>query len=147
MWKAALAGALALATMGTSLAFADDFGSDNYSQMQPRAQSADASEVNSRISQFKSALHLKVEQQRHWPRVEAVLRDLARQRNVEEASAGGFVQRISDRASSVVSTAGAIKRLVSAARPLINSLDQEQKQVALSLAHNMGFGSVAAHFE
>ena len=112
-----------------------------------RKQSADASEVNSRISQFKSALHLKVEQQRHWPRVEAVLRDLARQRNVEEASAGGFVQRISDRASSVVSTAGAIKRLVSAARPLINSLDREQKQVALSLAHNMGFGSVAAHFE
>ena len=57
------------------------------------------------------------------------------------------MQRVSEKASSVINSATAIKRVVSAARPLINSLDQEQKQVALQLAYNMGFGSVAAQFQ
>jgi hypothetical protein len=138
MWKAMLAGVFALVTvtMGSSLAGAQEFG----------AQS-DPSVVNSRIAQFRSALHLTAEQARHWPRVEAVLRDVVRRGQREEASAGGFVERISEKASSVVNSATAIKRLVSAARPLVNSLDQEQKQVAMSLAYNMGFGNVVAQLQ
>ena len=137
MWKAMLAGVFALVTLGSSMACADEFG----------GQAVDQSAVNSRIAQFKSALHLTSEQARHWPRLEAVLRDVVRRGNQEEASASGFVQRVSEKASSVINSATAIKRVVSAARPLINSLDQEQKQVALQLAYNMGFGSVAAQFQ
>jgi hypothetical protein len=40
-----------------------------------------------------------------------------------------------------------MRRLVSAARPLVNSLDQEQKREAVTLARAMGFGSLAARLQ
>lgn len=103
--------------------------------------------VNSKIAQFRSALRLSAEQARHWPRVEAVLRDVISRRRVQEASADGFVQRVSQSASTAMLNANSVRRLVSAANPLIKSLDPEQKQVAIALARDMGFGAVAAQFE
>jgi zinc resistance-associated protein len=159
MLKSALAGAVALATIGMTLAHADDYadrgnyygGRDTSMQLQsytPERANGSNSEVSSRIAQFKSALHLNSDQQRHWPRVEAVLRDVVSRRNVQEASADdGFVRNISARASAVVLNANSIRRLVAAANPLIKSLDQDQKRTAIALARDMGFGAVAAQFE
>ncbi len=144
MLKSALAGALALATIGTSLAFAQDYQLQSYPQEQRGASNG---MVDSKIAQFKSALHLKADQQRHWPRVEAVLRDVVARAQQQEASADGYVQRVTSRVGSAMVTANAVRRLVSAANPLIKSLDPDQKQVAIALARDMGFGAVAAQFE
>lgn len=145
MLKSALAGAFALATVGCSLSFAQDYQLQSYPQ--ERASSADTSMVNSRIAQFKSALQLNSDQQRHWPRVEAVLRDVVARAKVQEASADGYIQRVTSKVGSAVVNANAVRRLVAAAHPLIKSLDPGQKQVAMAMARDMGFGAVAAQFE
>lgn len=140
MWKAALAGAL-LATIGSSLAMAEN-------QFPAVTQvSASNGVVESRIAHFKAALRLSAEQERHWPRVAAALRQIVQSYHSDESNSAGLVQRIGTRASNVVLNANAIRLLVAAAQPLMKSLDQEQKQHALVLARNMGFGGAAAHFE
>ncbi len=154
MLKSALAGAVVLATIGCSFAVAgtndewqnDSWQSQNYEHPHRSAGSSQVAMAESRIAEFKAALRLKPEQERHWPRVAAALRDfVARQAN-HDSNGGSMVQRISDRASSFVLNANSVRRLVAAAQPLVKSLDQEQKQVALGLANQMGFGDVAAHF-
>ena len=140
MWKAALAGVL-LATIGSSLAAAEN-------QFPGLTQvSASNGMAESRIAQFKAALRLSAEQERHWPRVAAALRQIVQSYNSDESNPGGLVQRIGARASNIVLNANAIRLLIAAAQPLMKSLDQEQKQHALVLARHMGFGEVAAHFE
>ncbi|MDQ2955223.1 MAG: Spy/CpxP family protein refolding chaperone [Pseudomonadota bacterium] len=140
MWKAALAGAL-LATIGSSLAMAEN-------QFPALTQVSESSGMaESHIAHFKAALRLSAEQERHWPRVAAALRQIVQSYNSDELSSGGLVRRIGTRASNVLLNANAIRLLVAAAQPLMKSLDQEQKQHALVLARNMGFGGAAAHFE
>ncbi len=160
MWKAALAGALALATIETSFALAD--GANEAPVPRQAAQAAAPAKTDagnqgagaaaspvaaSRIAQFKVALRLTSEQERHWPAVEAALRGMIRRAETEEARAGGIFQRIGNRATSAMLSAGALKRLVAAAQPLIKSLDHEQKREAIQLARAMGFGEVASRFE
>jgi hypothetical protein len=145
MLKSALAGALALAAISSSAAVAQDYQLQAYSQ--ERADTGNSSMVSSKIAQFKSALNLNSDQQRHWPRVEAVLRDVVARAHQQEASADGYVQRVSNRVGSAMVTANAVRRLVAAASPLVKTLDPNQKQVAMGMARNMGFGAVAAQFE
>jgi hypothetical protein len=145
MWKAALVGALALTATG-SFASAQELASN--SGQRYTLQSQGNGEVESKIARAKASLQLTPDQEKHWPRVEVALRDVAvRKNNVEEASAGGFVQKMSARAGELVLNATSIKRLVSAAQPLIKSLDENQKRQALTMARSMGLGSVAEHFE
>jgi hypothetical protein len=148
MWKAALVGALALTITG-SFVSAQDLASNSAPGGQRYAlQSGGNGEVESKIAQAKATLRLTPDQEKHWPRVAAALREVsARMNNVEEASAGGFVQKMSSRAGEYVLNASAIKRLVSAAHPLIKSLDGEQKRNAVNMARSMGLASVAARFE
>lgn len=132
MWKALIAGLFALVLAGSVQATA---------QTNP--------ELESGISRFKSALRLTPEQHKHWPRVESALRAMAR----ESEGAGsdedrpGFVRRVRNRVGEIASNAGSMGRLVAAARPLVNSLDQYQKRDAIQMARAMGFGSLAARFE
>ena len=95
------------------------------------------------IERVKSALKLTPEQMHHWAPVEAALRDLARHQ-AQHYETEGFVKRVSHRAVSVVLTARAIERLAVAARPLVRMLSDEQKQVAMGLAQEMGLGPVMA---
>jgi hypothetical protein len=82
------------------------------------------------------------------PASRSQLRDVAtRKNNVEEASASGFVQKMSARAGEMVLSAASIKRLVSAAQPLIKSLDDDQKRRAMTMARAMGLGGLADRFE
>ena len=108
MWKAALAGAFALVAVGVAPVAADP--------------------VEGQIAQAKAALNLTPQQARHWPRVAAAVRAVARQANSASASA---------RASG----AG---RVLSAAIPLIRTLSPEQRQTAVSLVHAMGYGHIAS---
>lgn len=148
MWKAALVGALALTATGSFASAQELAANSSPAGQRYTLQSHGNGEVESKIARAKASLRLTSDQERHWPRVEVALRDAAqRKNNVEEASAGGFVQKMSARAGEIVLNAASIKRLVSAAQPLIKSLDEDQKRRALTMARSMGLGSVAEHFE
>jgi hypothetical protein len=115
MKKLVLAGAVALAMAGTSLLAIAPAGAQQLA-------SVGAGVAESHISHLKSVLNLTAEQQAHWPAVESALRQV---RDPKFDALG-------------------IKRVLSAARPLIRSLDENQKRTAMRLAHSMGFASVAA---
>jgi hypothetical protein len=141
MLKAALVGAIALATVGSSsLVLADEGDGGGRSALQSGIVL-----THSQIARFKSVLKLTPAQEQFWPAVEQAFRDMLRQQPSDETSRG-FVQGISNRAVAVAVSAVALKRLASAAYPLIRSLDDGQKQSAMSLARAMGLESVASAF-
>ena len=124
MWKAALVGAVALATAGTSLGTsavrAQEIG---YIQRQVGVAMSGA-----QIGRFKAALRLTREQERHWPAVAAALRHI----------------RLGGRAAAVAVNSLGLQRLVSAAMPLFETLNEDQKRVALRLVESLGFGAFVA---
>jgi hypothetical protein len=145
MWKAAFAGIFMLLIAGPTGAFAE-------AQTTPAAyrvaSQSSPGELDSGIARFKAALRLTPEQERHWPRVESALRDIARGADQNaDGEPRGMLRRIGSRATEMVLSAAAVRRLVSAAQPLMKTLDDEQKGKALHLARAMGFGGVAAHFQ
>ena len=165
MWKAALAGALALALGTISAASAQQYWSGNAayedSRLQrgpayeePRSQRGAAYEdshsqqgplvTEAHITGLKSALRLTPEQYAYWGPVESALRSLARHQRRD--SSAGFVQRMSDRASAVAGTAIALRRLAAAARPLMRSLSDEQKSSGMQLVRRYGFERLMAAF-
>ena len=133
MWKAALAGAVALATVG----------SFSVSQQGLVISPAVAEEVvvtEGQIARLHSALHLTATQEHYWHAVAATLRSLAHhQQQYRVASAdAGFVERAQARLSGYTLTAMAIQRLRSAAAPLISELSDEQKQAGRNVLQSMG---------
>jgi len=72
----------------------------------------------------------------------AALRGIARHQ--AQGAQGGLVHRISHRVVSIVLNGNAIRRLAVAARPLIATLRDDQKQSAMMLAQEMGLGPVLA---
>ena len=77
MRKTVLAGALALALMGSSSCFAGDA----------------LVVTSSHIAQFKTVLNLTPEQEPYWRRVEAALHDLARRQDAEAVTLDGHALR------------------------------------------------------
>jgi hypothetical protein len=96
------------------------------------------------IAQAKAALHLTPAQERHWPAVAAAMRSLIKAQAREEQDTDGMVSRIRSRAASLSATTSGIRRLIAAARPLIRSLDAEQRQNAQAMARSMGFTKLAS---
>ena len=139
MWKAALAGALALAATEISLpatpAYATDVGAVR--QTEPRGKRLLS---ESQIIRFKTALRLDREQERYWPAVATALRGLRR----EASQDAGLVRQLADRATEIAVEALGLRRLMSAAMPLYERLDDSQKQVALRIVTSMGFGGFVA---
>ena len=72
------------------------------------------------------------------------MRALARQGARAEADKDGIVQRVRSRASELSSQAAGARRVLSAAMPLIRTLNAEQKQTALSMVRAMGYGHLAS---
>jgi hypothetical protein len=144
MLKAAIVGAVAL-TMGmTSLASAETWGEPAKHQDRVASQSGPAIK-EAHIARLRTVLNLTAEQQRYWGPVENALRALARQQAREEASAG-VMSGMSDKATTMASTAMQLRRLASVAAPLIRVLDDGQKRSAMSFAQSAGFGHLAAAF-
>jgi hypothetical protein len=125
MLKAAIAGMLALAVIGSTLG------------------SVSADPANSQIAQVKSMLRLTPSQERYWPPVEAALRNLARQAAQSDHS-DGMLQRVKAKARSFAVSTAAIQRVVAAARPLVRTLDEDQKQTARALVSSYGGTSLAS---
>lgn len=134
MKKIIFAGALALAALGllsVVSSYADEFSG---------LASHETAAID--IARVKRVLQLTPDQERYWPPVEAALRDIARRQ--EEAEPAGLVRRISHRVVSIALDSAAVGRLARVARPLIERLNDDQKQVAMTLAQEMGLGPVLA---
>jgi hypothetical protein len=97
------------------------------------------------IPQIKAALRITPAQEPQWAAVEAVLRDIARRHQVEQAQANaGTMQRIRQRAVVIVLDSASVARLVQAARPLASVLSEEQKRSAHEMARRMGLTHMLA---
>jgi len=145
MLKTIAAGTIALTIAGAGLALAQ--------QTQPReaprwrmSTEDIAAFADARIAALKAGLKLTAEQEKHWPAVEAAIRELAKQRAERmrelrdrwtarrEARRSGETPRRPDaierlrRGADVLGTrSAALKRLADAAEPLHQSLDDGQK--------------------
>lgn len=95
------------------------------------------------VSRIKAALKLTPEQQTYWPPIESVLRELQREQGDQQANVG-FIRRVSSRVVSIMLNSTATARLAAAARPLVKMLSDEQRQIAISLAQEMGLGPMLA---
>ena len=129
MWKAALAGAVALATIGSFSGFG----------VSPAA----AQEVvvtEGQIARLHAALHLTSAQERRWHAVAATLRMLGRQQQQYRVAStdAGFVAQAKSRVAGYAVTAMTMQRLRSVATPLINELSEEQKQSGRNALASMG---------
>lgn len=142
MLKAALGGALVLAAVGVMTASAEEAGTA--SRQARGGHSAGIALTEGQIAQAKAALRLTPAQARHWPRVAAALRSIARQGAQTETEGSSLVERVRHRASSLSSQAAAARRVLAAASPLIRTLDAEQKQSAMMMVRSMGFGHLAS---
>lgn len=142
MWKATIVGAIAL-TMGMTPLAAADF---DEGFRRDRSEGYGGPIIKeSNISRLKAVLNLSPSQQPFWAPVEAALRDIARQQSRDVAGMG-FVQRMSDRATSVAAEAMRLRRLAAVARPLIRVLDDSQRREAMVLARHYGFDRLVAAF-
>jgi hypothetical protein len=130
------AGVLALATVGCWPHGANDARASETASPQIKR----LTEVD--IARIKTVLRLTAAQQRYWAPVEAALIGIARQQ--AQAEPDGFIPRISRRVVTIGLKSAAVVRLAAAARPLINTLDDEQKLVARMLAQGMGLGPMIA---
>jgi hypothetical protein len=129
MWKAALAGAVALATVG-SLSVTPQ----GIEVGEAVAQELELTQAQ--LAQLKSVLHLRPTQEPHWRIVEATLRGYAHQAPYQVADAGTTHARakpVSYRLDFM-----AMQQVASAARPLIDSLDETQKRDGTVAMRAMG---------
>jgi hypothetical protein len=131
MRKLMRAGAVALVMMGSSALVA-------------QAGEANAASglviTDTQIAQFKAMLNLTPAQEKYWVPVEATLREMSRRQAQQTGS--GLIHRL----TSITLDAAGMRRLSSAALPLIKSLDEDQKRQAMQVARAMGFASVASAF-
>ena len=124
LWKAALAGVIALTAIAPASA----------TKFRPTAH-VGAVLTDGQIHRMKAALKLTRLQEQYWPPIEAALREMKRELSHRSAAGEG---RALDQAK--------VQRLASVAYPLLASLDEGQKRDAMALARAMGLGSLAASF-
>jgi len=144
MWKAGLVGAVALATMNSTFAFAEPVSLTGR-DAQP-AEQTDVVVSSAQIARLKSNLRLTAEQEPLWPAVERAFRELSQQAFEEGGADQGLVHKIGSRAVAVGLNAMALRRLAAAAYPLIQTLNDEQKQSAVAFARSVGLENVASAF-
>lgn len=141
MWKAALAGAVALATIGSSLMYS---GAEAAAQ-QVRVGSASGVVVTSaQIARLKSQLKLTAEQEPLWPAVEEAFLGLGQPQLASAAQ--GSTHGMGGRPTAVALDAAALHHLFTAAYPLLRTLNDDQKQCALAFARSVGLEAVVAAF-
>ena len=132
MKKAVFAGAVALAMMGPLLVSEHGFGP-------APAAAQDVVVTEGKIARLRAALHLTGEQIRHWRPVEAALRAAIREQRAEHT---GWVHKVREQVSGYAGSAMALQRAMSAAGPLIASLDERQRESGRSALRSMGGASM-----
>ncbi|MBM3530231.1 MAG: hypothetical protein FJX62_19285, partial [Alphaproteobacteria bacterium] len=138
MIKTIAAGAIALTVAGAGIALAQqDRPRGDGPRFRPSAEDV-AAFADARIAALKAGLKLTAEQEKHWPAVEAALRDLGKQRadrmkerferraEHREARRGGerdrtgadAIERMRRGADAMGTRSAALKKLADAAEPL-----------------------------
>ena len=135
MVKAALAGALAFAMVNTVSLPTGGVG------IAPAMAQDNVVITESHISRLKRSLRLTPAQQVHWYKVEAALRAYLT-RVASENTEGSYYQRTRARIAGYALNAAAMQRLSTAARPLIATLDEDQKREGMQAIHAMGLASM-----
>jgi hypothetical protein len=133
MRKAVFASAVVFAMVGPLLVSEHGFG--------PSAASAQEVVVTEgKIARLRSALRLTAEQIQHWRPVEAALRAAMRPQYAEAGDNDGWVQKVRTRVRSYAGNAMALQQAMSAAGPLIASLDERQRASGRDALRAMGGG-------
>jgi hypothetical protein len=141
MWKVALAGAM-LATMGATCVSAQTYETASYEAGQA-SESGQATRgkvvTEGHIARLKAALRLTSAQLHYWPAVESALRSLSH-RQSKDRSGDSVARRI----AAAAVDANAMRRVASAAGPLLGSLDEKQKAEGMRVIRSLGFSSLAS---
>jgi hypothetical protein len=147
MLKSIVAGTIAISIVGAGLALAQPQPSrDGPRHWRPSAEDA-AAFTDARIAALKTGLKLSAEQEKHWPAVEAAIRDLAKaradrirefadrraarreaRRSDNPPPAPDAIGRLRRGADAMTSRGAALKKLADAAEPLYQTLDEGQKR-------------------
>jgi zinc resistance-associated protein len=139
MWKPIAAGAAALLIAGSTVVLAQNQnrpGREGLRGWRPSVEDMRAF-GEARIAGLKAGLALTTEQERSWPAFEQAARDLTKLRidrrnvaaNVQAPAADSNpAERMNRRATAMVETGNALKKLSEATGPLYNSLDESQKR-------------------
>ena len=141
MWKAGLAAVVAL-VVGSSAALAGSAEAD-FGRNQMVAKS-EAMMSLAQVARLKAVLKLNAAQEQLWPAIERAFNEICQAQDANASQ--GLVQGIKHRAAAIALNALALRRLASAAYPLLRTLDEEQKQSGLAFARSVGLHSVAAAF-
>jgi hypothetical protein len=141
MWKTALAGVAALAITGSTLARAEVLQRSSHAA---QSQDQNSALTHAKIAQFRALLKLRSDQEQYWPAVARVLHAMVRQ--TSGRAPAGLVQRLGARAHNLASDVASLRQLATVAKPLVRSMDDEQKFAALQFVNAMGYGAVVAQF-
>jgi hypothetical protein len=135
MWKALIAGTSILTIAGSTLASAQQPAPAERPHHAQRLTADDiAAFTDARIAALKTALRLTPDQEKNWPPVEQVLRDLSKERAArhQARNAAGqpvdATERLRNRADALTARAATLRRLADAEKPLYQSLDEAQKR-------------------
>ncbi len=141
MWKAIVAGGVAVGIALTSLAYAQQGPGGQGREPRARLTTEDFQALtDAHIAALKAGLKLSSDQEKNWPPVEAAIRDLAKERaarlearrsQAQEQRANGQRDAIAGlraRADAMSARAAGLKRLADAAEPLYKTLDEGQKR-------------------
>src|SRR5262249_46939278 len=142
MWKPIAAGAAALLIAGSTVVFAQNQnrpGREGFRGYRPSVEDMRAF-GEARLAGLKPALQagvaLTAEQEKTWPAFEQAARDFTKLRidrmsaaaNAQQSAEANPAERLNRRATAMVETGNALKKLSEATGPLYNSLDERQKR-------------------
>jgi len=139
MWKPIAAGAAALLIAGSTIVYAQNQnrpGREGLRGYRPSVEDMRAF-GEARLAGLKAGLALTAEQEKSWPAFEQAAREFTKLR-IERRNAAANTQapaadnnpaeRLNRRATAMVETGNALKKLSEATGPLYNSLDESQKR-------------------
>ncbi len=139
MWKAALVGTAALALIGSSLVYAQQFGRPNgFDRPRPNLEDMRAF-ADARIAALHAGLELTPDQEKNWPPFEQAAREMAKlrldritaavsARRDRQPQSNDPADRLHRRAAAMTETGAALKKVADAVDPLYKSLDDGQKR-------------------
>src|SRR3954453_22750477 len=157
MWKPIAAGAAALLIVGSTVVYAQNQnrpGREGLRGWRPSVEDMRAF-GEARIAALKDGLALTAEQEKSWPAFEQAARDFTKLRidrmsataNAQQSDDSNPAERMNRRATAMVETVNALKKLSEATGPLYNSLDESQKRrfAMLSRFSRMGGDQSRGH--
>jgi zinc resistance-associated protein len=148
MKKTIVAATIALTLAGAGLALAQQAAPQG--ARGPRMSAEDMTAMtDARVASLKAGLKLTAEQEKHWPAVEAAMRERAKERADQMATRREGRQsqsqprpdamaRLRQGADAMATRAASLKKLADAAEPLYKSLDDGQKRRFAVLLHMRG---------